>query len=89
MHHPLQNEYNRITGLGNPCVKIQRQICTRTKALPLAHAQPLSVVKVADVLIDVVLGVVEGEEGSFAVKMGIVNQMYKLYVITKKKITLI
>ena len=37
-------------------------------------------------LIDVVLGVVEGEEGSFAVKMGIVNQMYKLYVITKKRL---
>ena len=84
MHHPLQNEYNIITGLGNPCVKIQRQICTRTKALPLAHAQPLFVVKVADVLIDVVLGVdtvVEGEAGSFAVKMRNDNQMAKLYVI--------
>ena len=86
MHHPLQNEYNIITGLGNPCVKIQRQICTRTKALPLAHAQPLSVVKVADVLIDVVLGVdtvVEGEAGSFAVKMRNDDQMSKFYVITK------
>ena len=88
MHHPLQNEYNIITGLGNPCVKIQRQICTRTKALPLAHAQPLSVVKVADVLIDVVLGVdtvVEGEAGSFPVKMRNVKQISKLYVITKTK----
>ena len=86
MHHPLQNEYNIITGLGNPCVKIQRQICTRTKALPLAHAQPLFVVKVADVLIDVVLGVdtvVEGEAGSFAVKMRNDDQMSKFYVITK------
>ena len=58
-----------------------------------AHAQtqyiPLAVVKVADVLFDVVLGVgtvVEGEVGSFKVKMGDVNQMYKLYVITKKKL---
>ena len=39
-------------------------------------------------LIDVVLGVVEGEEGSFAVKVRNVNQMSKLYAITKK-ITLI
>ena len=56
-----------------------------------AHAQtqyiPLSVVKVADVLFDVVLGVgtvVEGEVGSFKVKMRDLNQMTKLYVIKKK-----
>ena len=61
-----------------------------------AHVQtqyiPLAVVKVADVLFDVVLGVdtvVEGGAGSFAVKMRNVNKMSKLYVITKKKITLI
>ena len=63
-----------------------------TLTVKFAHAQtqyiPLAVVKVADVLFDVVLGVgtvVEGEVGSFKVKMGDVNQMYKLYVITKKK----
>ena len=55
-----------------------------------AHVQtqyiPLAVVKVADVLFDVVLGVgtvVEGEVGSFKVKMRDVNQMTKLYVIKK------
>ena len=60
-----------------------------------AHVQtqyiPLAVVKVADVLFDVVLGVgtvVEGEAVSFNVKIMNVNQMSKLYVITKK-ITLI
>ena len=85
MHHPLKNEYKIITGLGNPCVHI----------LKFAHAQtqyiPLAVVKVADVLFDVVLGVgtvVEGEAVSFNVKIMNVNQMSKLYVITKK-ITLI
>ena len=82
MHHPLQNEYNIITGLGNSCVHIFK----------FAHAQtqyiPLVVVKVADVLFDVVLGVgtvVEGELGSFKVNMRDVNQMSILYVVTKKK----
>ena len=81
MRHPLQSEYNIITGLGNPCVHInQKFVHAQTQYIPLA------VVKVADVLFDVVLGVgtvVEGEVGSFKVKMGDVNQMYKLYVITK------
>ena len=57
-----------------------------------AHAQtqyiPLAVVKVADVLFDVVRGVgtvVDGNSGSFAVKMRNVNKMSKLYVINKRK----
>ena len=60
-----------------------------------AHVQtqyiPLAVVKVADVLFDVVRGVdtvVDGNSGSFAVKMRNVNKMSKLYVIKKNYVDL-
>ena len=59
--------------------------CRTTFNQKFAHAQtqyiPLAVVKVAEVLFDVVLGVgtvVEGEVGSFKLKMGDVIQMSQL-----------